>query len=129
MAENSKSKKGYDFGDSTGKIIAACLEVHKNLGPGFDEIFYQRALAKELLVLNLEYSREVWIDVHYKEMKLGRKRIDFVINDIMLEVKAKSQFDPEDFIQTLSYLKASGYKTGLLVNFGTKKLEVRRLVN
>lgn len=129
MAENSKSKKGYDFGDSTGKIIAACLEVHKNLGPGFDGIFYQRALAKELLVLNLEYSREVWIDVHYKEMKLGRKRIDFVINDIMLEVKAKSQFDPEDFIQTLSYLKASGYKTGLLVNFGTKKLEVRRLVN
>ncbi len=69
------------------------------------------------------------MDVNYKDLKLGRKRIDFVINDIMLEIKAKSKFDPEDFIQTLSYLKASGYKTGLLVNFGGKKLEVKRLVN
>ncbi len=129
MAENFKSKKGYNFGDSTGKIISACLEVHKNLGPGYEEIFYQRALAKELLALNLEFSREVWIDVLYKGLKLGRKRIDFVINEIMLEIKAKSNFDPEDFIQTLSYLKASGYKTGLLVNFGGKKLEVKRLVN
>jgi len=129
MAENFKSKKGYNFSDSTGKIIAACLEVHKNLGPGYEEVFYQRALVKELLALNLEYSREVWIDVNYKGLKLGRKRIDFVINNVMLEVKAKSDFDPEDFIQTLSYLKASGYKTGLLVNFGAKKLEVKRLVN
>lgn len=99
------------------------------MGPGYEEIFYQRALAKELLALNLEYSREVWVNVHYKGKKLGRKRIDFVINDIMLEIKAKSDFDPKDFIQTLSYLKASGYKTGLLVNFGAKKLEVKRLVN
>src|SRR3990172_7511036 len=129
MAENFKSKKGYNFSDSTGKIIVACLEVHKNLGPGYEEIFYQRALAKELIALNLEYSREVWIDVHYKGIKLGRKRIDFVVNNVMLEVKAKSEFAPEDFVQTLSYLKASGYKTGLLVNFGVKKLEVKRLVN
>ncbi len=79
--------------------------------------------------MNLEFSREVWIDVHYKRLKLGRKRIDFVVNEIMLEIKAKSNFDPEDFIQTLSYLKVSGFKTGLLVNFGGKKLEVKRVVN
>jgi len=107
--------------------------VHRGLGPGFEEVIYQRALEREFPAHGLEASREVWIDVVYKGLKVGRKRVDFVVGDgsgeVMLEIKAKSQLDDVDFVQTLSYLKASGYRVGLLINFGAKKIEVRRLAN
>ena len=77
----------------------------------------------------LEFSREVWIDVYYKGQKVGRKRVDFIIDEVMVEIKAKAELEPVDFVQTLSYLKASGYKVGLLLNFGASKLEIKRLVN
>ena len=77
----------------------------------------------------LEFGREVWIDVYYKGKKIGRKRVDFIIDEVMVEIKAKSELEPVDFVQTLSYLKASGYKVGLLLNFGASKLEIKRLVN
>lgn len=123
------SKKGYDFGATTDKIIKASIEVRKNLGPGFEEVFYQRALAKELSAKNLKFCREEWIPIYYKEQKLGTKRIDFIIEDILVEIKAKAQFDPQDFVQTLSYLKATNFKTALLINFGSEKVQVKRFVN
>ena len=92
-------------------------------------MFYQRALAMELPGHDLEFEREVWIDVYYKGRKLGRKRVDFVIEEVMVEIKAKASLEDVDFVQALSYLKASGYKVGLLLNFGAKKLEIKRLAN
>ena len=123
------SRKGYDFGTVTERVIGACIEVHKRLGMGFREIIYQRALALELLATGLEFSREERIKVHYRNQHIGTYRVDFVVEDIMLEIKAKSEFAPEDYIQTLSYLKASGYRVGLLVNFGTTRIQVKRMVN
>jgi len=122
-------KAEYPLSDVTARIIAAAMEVHRALGPGFMEVIYQRALALELPAHSLEFSREVWIDVFYKGEKVGRKRVDFIIDEVMVEIKAKSLLEPVDFIQTLSYLKASGYKVALLFNFGGQKLEVKRLVN
>jgi len=122
-------KAEYPLSDVTARIIAAAMEVHRALGPGFMEVIYQRALALELPAHGLEFSREVWIDVFYKGEKVGRKRVDFIIDEVMVEIKAKSLLEPVDFIQTLSYLKASGYKVALLFNFGGQKLEVKRLVN
>jgi GxxExxY protein len=122
-------KPDYPLSDITSRIIAAAREVHAELGPGFEEVIYQRALARELPVHNLEFSREVWIDVHYKGEKVGRKRVDFIVDEVMVEIKAKTALEPMDFVQTLSYLKASGYKVGLLISFGAQKLEVKRLVN
>ena len=119
----------YPLSSVTARIIAAAQEVHHSLGPGFEEVFYQRALAMELPAQALEFSREVWIEVHYKGQKLGKKRVDFIIEGVMVEIKAKSALDEVDFIQTLSYLKASGFEVGLLLNFGSKSLEIRRLVN
>jgi GxxExxY protein len=78
---------------------------------------------------NLEFSREVWIEVTYKGTKVGRKRVDFVIDEVMVEIKAKSALEDVDFVQALSYLKASGYKVGLLLNFGACKLQIKRLAN
>jgi GxxExxY protein len=122
-------KPEYRMSDVTARIIAAAQEVHGVLGPGFEEVIYQRALARELPSHDLEFSREVWIDVRYKDEHVGKKRVDFIIQDVMIEIKAKSELDPEDPIQTISYLKASGYKVGLLLNFGAPKLQIKRFVN
>ena len=122
-------KPEYPLSDVTGRIIGAAKEVRRELGPGFREVIYQRSLARELPAHDLEFSREVWIDVLYKGEKVGRQRVDFIIDEVMVEIKAKAALEPEDFIQTLSYLRASGYKVGLLINFGAPKLQVKRLVN
>lgn len=122
-------KDEYPLSDVTARIIAVAKEVHRTLGPGFEEVFYQRAMTLELPTQKLEFGREVWIDVHYKGKKLGRKRVDFLIEAVMVEIKAKVALEEVDFVQTLSYLKASGYKVGLLINFGAKTLEIKRLAN
>jgi len=123
----------YPLSRLTSRIIAAAQEVHHQLGPGFREIIYQRALEVELPQHRVEYEREVWISIHYKGAKIGRHRVDFVAGDeeggVLIELKAKSALDDVDPVQTLSYLKSSGYEVALLINFGKKKLEVRRLVN
>jgi hypothetical protein len=69
-------KQEYPLSEVTGRIIAAAMEVHRQLGPGFEEVIYQRALALELPAHSLECSREVWIDVHYKATTIGHKRVD-----------------------------------------------------
>jgi GxxExxY protein len=122
-------KKEYPLSGVTARVIAAAKEVHRELGPGFEEVVYQRALARELPAHDLEFSREVWIDIYYKGGKVGRKRVDFIIDEVMVEIKAKEKLEPVDFVQTLSYLKASGYKVGLLLNFGAPKLSIKRLAN
>ena len=123
----------YPLSGLTAKALAAAHEVHHVLGPGFEEVVYQRALAKELPAHGVEYAREVWIDVMYKGEKVGCKRVDFVVGDdsgdVMIEIKAKAALEDVDFVQALSYLKASGYKIGLLINFGSKRLRVKRLAN
>jgi len=123
------SRKGYDFDDGTGDIIGACIEVHKTLGSGFREITYQRALRLELEARGLDFSREENVPIYYKGRKIDTRRVDFIVGECLVEIKAKSEFDPEDYVQALSYLKASGYGVGLLVNFGSKRAEIKRLVN
>ena len=122
-------REEYPLSDITSRIIAAAQEVHRTLGPGYMEVFYQRALGLELPAHSLGFSREVWIDVFYKGKQLGKKRLDFIIEGVMVEIKAKAALEDVDFVQALSYLKASGFPVGLLLNFGTRSLEIRRLVN
>jgi GxxExxY protein len=133
MNTNDYVNEQYPLSALTSNIIAAAHEVHRALGPGFEEVIYQRALAMELPAHDLECSREVWIDVVYKGEKVGRKRVDFFVGDdkgeVLVEVKAKAAMEDVDFVQTLSYLKASGHKVGLLINFGSKRLEIKRLAN
>jgi GxxExxY protein len=119
----------YPSSAESSKIIAACFEVHNEIGPGFEEVVYQRALAKQLPVHGLEFDREVDIELFYKGAKIGKKRVDFVVEECLLEIKAKRKLEDVDIVQTLSYLKASGFKVGLLVNFGGKRVEIKRLVH
>lgn len=95
-------------------------------------MIYQRALALELPVHGVEFTREVEMEIFYRGQKVGTKRVDFIVSDasgsVMVEIKAKSALEPVHFVQTLSYLKASGYEVGLLINFGAQKLGKKRLI-
>src|SRR5579871_892086 len=100
----------------TAAILGAAFEVHNKLGPGFEETTYQRALALEFVARSIDFSREVWMDVRYKGQIVGKKRVDFIAEDVFLEIKACSTFEPQDYVQALSYLRASGCNVGLLLN-------------
>jgi len=125
----SHVKEEYPLSAITDRILAAAVQVHRVLGPGFEEVIYQRAFALELQAQGLAFSREVWMDVTYRGANVGKKRVDFIIEGVMVEIKATSQLEDVHYVQALSYLKASGYKVGLLLNFGSVRLGIKRLVN
>jgi GxxExxY protein len=121
-------RQEYPLSEVTARIIKAAKEVHKEHGPGFQEVIYQRSLAVEFPIHNLDFDREVSFDVYYKGVKVGRRRVDFIVDEVMVEIKAKAALEEVDFVQTLSYLKASGYKVALLLNFGAKRLGIKRII-
>ena len=101
--------------------------MHRELGPYYLETTYQTALALELQAEGLDYARECWADVFYKGTKVDKRRLDFIVEDVLLEIKAKAALEDVDKMQTLSYLKTTGYRVGLLINFGAPTIEVRRI--
>jgi len=113
------------------QIIGKCMEVHNNLGAGFLEIVYKDALQYEFKKTGIPFQREVRYDVNYKGVVLPHSfYADFVVFDkIILEIKAVSKgFADEHFAQAINYLKVSGNKLALLVNFGELKLNSKRFV-
>ena len=114
----------------TYAIIGAALEVHRVLGTGFLELFYKDALAIEFTARELQFRRELPCNIHYKGHQLrGEYRMDFVcFGEVVVEVKARSIITPADHAQIISYLASSKLLVGLLLNFGTSKLEHRRFV-
>ncbi|HQV05722.1 MAG: GxxExxY protein [Chitinophagaceae bacterium] len=117
--------------NDTYQIIGICMEVHKELGFGFSEIVYKDALETEAALNKIPLLREEEFDVYYKGKKLRHKYFaDFVMFDnIIVEVKASAAGIANEHIsQTLNYLKVSGCKVGLVINFGKNSLEYKRLV-
>jgi GxxExxY protein len=115
----------------TYAIIGICLSVHKTLGHGFSEIVYKDAIELELQQKGISYKREAEFKVNYKGIVLPHKfYADFVVNDqIILEIKAQEGgFADVQIPQVINYLRVSGCKVGLLVNFGWTRLDYRRLV-
>lgn len=111
-------------------IVGACMEVHNNLGSGFLEAVYQEALEEEFKFRKIPFEREKQIKISYKGKELKKYYIaDFVCYDsIIVELKALSGLTTDHEAQVLNYLKATNKKVGLLVNFGTKSLQRKRLV-
>ena len=104
----------------TEKIIGCAIEVHKNLGPGLLESIYEKALCFELNENNLTYKNQVLIPINYKGHLLGDHRLDLLVEDsIIIELKAVEKMDPVFEAQILSYLRLTGKKLGLLINFNT----------
>jgi len=115
--------------DITGRIIKAAYEVHNNLKSGFQEVVYQRALALEMIASGFDFKREEKVPVYYKSKQIATRRVDFVVEGVIVEIKAKGELEDRDYVQTLAYLKSSGYSVALLINFGDDKVAVKRFVN
>jgi GxxExxY protein len=112
------------------EVIAICLEVHTILGPGYSEKIYEEAVVRDLQRKCIPFERQKCIDVLYKGDKLGDHRIDIVVDKkIILELKAVSDLNSTFEAQVFSYLKSTKLKLGILINFGKKKLEQKRIVN
>ena len=114
----------------TERIIACAYKVHSELGPGFNESIYHDALKIALEDQRLKYQTEKGFNVLFHGKDVGRLKLDLIIKDkVIVEVKALTGNIPTVFeLQVLSYLKASGYKIGLLINFGNKSYQIRRLM-
>jgi GxxExxY protein len=115
--------------DITEQIIGAAFEVHRQLGYGFLEKVYQRAIKVELESRGLKVVIESEIDVWYKGVKVGHYEADLFVNDaVIVELKIAKEYQTADEAQLLNELKATGIKVGLLINFGRTKVEFKRLV-
>jgi len=120
----------YKYSEETSQIIACAIEVHKILGNGFQEVIYQRALAIELYLNNISYAREQDMEIYYKGEKIGTRRADFLIDEkIIVEIKAIIQLEDVHLAQAINYLEAYNLEVGLLINFGAKSLEFKRVMN
>jgi GxxExxY protein len=123
-------KKEYKYSELTAKIIGCAMEVHKILGNGFQEVIYQRALAKEFDIQNIQFKRELEMPVYYKEEQIGTRRVDFLIeNKVSLELKSITFLEDVHLAQAINYLEAYNLEIGLLINLGSKSLEFKRLIN
>jgi GxxExxY protein len=115
--------------ETTGKIIGAAFEVHDQLGYGFLERVYQRALQVDLLRRGAKAELEKRVQVHYKGAVVSDYDIDVLVDScVAVEIKVASQYDKRDKAQLLNELKATELKVGMLVNFGRTKVEYKRLV-
>jgi GxxExxY protein len=115
--------------DVTEKIIGAAFEVYGELGYGFLESVYQKAMQVELQRSGLEAEIECPIKVKYRSVIVGEFRADLFVNDaVMVELKTAKNYNAEDEPQLLNELKATGIKVGLLINFGRTKVEFKRMV-
>ncbi len=133
--QSNESKKSmvqtmYKYSELTAKIIGCAMEVHKQLGNGFQEVIYQRALAIEMQLANISFNREFEMPIFYKEQQIGTRRVDFLVENIIsVEIKATTKLEDVHFAQAINYLEAYNLEIGLLINFGENSLNFKRLTN
>ena len=121
-------KEEYKHSEITKAIIGSAMKVHSNLGNGFQEVIYQRALAIEMSKQGLTFQREMEMDIFYEGERIGTRRVDFFVeNKVMVELKAITQLEKVHLAQAINYLEAYQIEIGLLINFGTTSLEFKRL--
>jgi len=112
----------------TYKIIGCAMNVHNTLGNGFQEVIYQRCLAIELERADIEFLREQELPIFYEGIHVGTRRADFIVaNEVMVELKAMVKLEDVHLAQALNYLTAYQIEKGLLINFGSTSLEIKRL--
>lgn len=119
------------FKEESYKLIGICMKIHSALGNGFLEAVYSEVLEKEFQINKIPFEKEKWLDIYYNGLKLNKKyRADFLCYDeIILEIKAVNYLHENFSLQLKNYLKATNKKLGILVNFGQKSLEYKRIIN
>ncbi len=114
----------------THKIIGCAMKGHGTLGNGFQEVIYQRALAIEMQKQGLNFQREMEMSIYYEGFDIGTRRVDFFVDDlIMVELKAVIKLEDVHLAQAMNYCQAYNLPIGLLINFGAKSLEFKRVYN
>ncbi|MCB0695499.1 MAG: GxxExxY protein [Saprospiraceae bacterium] len=123
-------KQEYKYSELTAKIIGCAMTVHSALGNGFQELIYQRALQIEMADQGLAFSREQVMPIYYKSRHIGTRRVDFLVeNVIAVELKAVIKLEDVHLAQAINYLEAYDLEIGLLINFGSRSLEFKRVQN
>jgi GxxExxY protein len=123
-------KEQYKYSDITSKVIGAAIEVHKILGNGFQEVIYQRALEREMRLHSLNFQREFEMPIFYKKEQIGTRRVDFIVEHVIsVEIKALVKLEDVYLAQAINYLEAYNLEIGMLINFGAKSLQFKRLIN
>jgi GxxExxY protein len=116
--------------DLTHKIIGCAMNVHSSLGNGFQEVIYQRALAIEMQFQGLSFEREKEMSIFYRDLPIGTRRVDFFVEQaVMVELKAVEKLEDVHKAQAINYCEAYNIADGLLINFGAKSLEFKRVYN
>ena len=116
--------------EKTHKIIGCAMKVHTALGNGFQEVIYQRALAIEMEKQGLGFQREMELAIFYEGINIGTRRVDFLVKDsIMVELKALIKLEEVHLAQAMNYCQVYNLPIGLLINFGSKSLEFKRVYN
>ena len=114
--------------DLTRRIIGCAMQVHSTLGNGFQEVIYQRALKLEMECAGLQFEREKDMPVYYRGVEIGSRRVDFFVEGmVMVELKAIILLEDVHLAQAMNYLEAYNMELGLLINFGARKLEFKRV--
>lgn len=123
-------KEEYKYSELTGKIIGCSMKVHSALGNGFQEVIYQRALEIEMTNAGLSFSREHEMPIYYKQQQIGTRRVDFLVEGVVsVELKALTQLEDVHLAQGINYLEAYDLEIGLLINFGSRSLQHKRIIN
>ena len=126
---NSPINLHYPHSEITAKIIGCAMEVHKILGNGFQEVIYQRALEIEMTAQKLDFTREHEMKIYYKGVDIGSRRVDFFVEEkVMVEIKAVILLEDVHLAQAINYLEAYGLEVGLLLNFGARSLQYKRVM-
>ncbi len=116
--------------DITHTIIGCAMRVHTKLGNGFQEVIYQRAMEIEMAFEGIKFEREKEMSIYYRDIIVGTRRVDFFVeNLIMVELKALIELEEVHLAQSINYLEAYNTEIGLLLNFGSKSLTFKRLLN
>ncbi|PIP13245.1 MAG: GxxExxY protein [bacterium (Candidatus Stahlbacteria) CG23_combo_of_CG06-09_8_20_14_all_40_9] len=117
------------YKELTGKILGALVEVHERLGPGHYEKTYQKASAHEFTLRGISFREQLPVRIKYKDIIAKELKLDFLVEDkVIVELKAKKEINNIEKAQMLAYLKATGKKVGLLVNFGKRRIQIKRFV-
>lgn len=120
----------YKYSELTSKVIGCAMKVHSNLGNGFQEVIYQRALEIEFSLADIPFSREFEMPIYYHNQQIGTRRVDFLVEGVLsVEIKATTKLEDVHFAQAINYLEAYNLEVGMLINFGERSLNFKRLQN
>ena len=123
-------KEEYTYSEITGKIIGCAMKVHQRMRNGYQELIYHRSLVIEFKKENIAFQDEIELSIFYEGIEVGKRRVDFLIDKkVLLEIKAVAELNDTHLAQALNYLEGLNLEIGLLLNFGSKSLEVKRIIN